>query len=82
MKLVPEKHRFKAFHTKTLSRLQNDGTVMQVDTKNNHVVFYLENVSQEEIRFSFSIEQNLPVSDTRPASVHIYDYYETGRKPR
>ncbi|XP_067406891.1 ovostatin-like [Emydura macquarii macquarii] len=61
----------------SLQKLQNDGTVMQVDTKNNHVFFYLENVSQEEISFSFSVEQNLPVSDIKPASVHIYDYYET-----
>uniref|UniRef100_A0A8C3SM37 Alpha-macroglobulin receptor-binding domain-containing protein n=1 Tax=Chelydra serpentina TaxID=8475 RepID=A0A8C3SM37_CHESE len=44
---------------------------------NNHVFFYLANVSQEEISFSFSVEQNLPVSDIKPASVHLYDYYET-----
>uniref|UniRef100_A0A452GKJ6 Alpha-macroglobulin receptor-binding domain-containing protein n=1 Tax=Gopherus agassizii TaxID=38772 RepID=A0A452GKJ6_9SAUR len=44
---------------------------------NNHIFFYLANVSQEEISFSFSVEQNLPVSDIKPASVHLYDYYET-----
>uniref|UniRef100_A0A8C4JI23 OVOS protein n=1 Tax=Dromaius novaehollandiae TaxID=8790 RepID=A0A8C4JI23_DRONO len=33
---------------------------------------------QKEINFSFSVEQSLPVSDIRAASVHIYDYYETG----
>ncbi|XP_074851267.1 ovostatin-like [Carettochelys insculpta] len=61
----------------SLQQLQNDRTAMQVDTRNNHVFFYLQNVSREEISFSFSVEQNLPVSDIKPASVHIYDYYET-----
>ncbi|XP_044834940.1 ovostatin-like [Mauremys mutica] len=61
----------------SLQKLQDDRKVMQVDTRNNHIFFYLANVSQEEIRFSFSVEQNLPVSDIKPASVHLYDYYET-----
>uniref|UniRef100_A0A8C8S5M6 Alpha-macroglobulin receptor-binding domain-containing protein n=1 Tax=Pelusios castaneus TaxID=367368 RepID=A0A8C8S5M6_9SAUR len=31
----------------------------------------------KNISFSFSIEQDLPVSNLKPASVMIYDYYET-----
>uniref|UniRef100_A0A669QE22 Uncharacterized protein n=1 Tax=Phasianus colchicus TaxID=9054 RepID=A0A669QE22_PHACC len=31
----------------------------------------------KHIYFSFSVEQSLPVSDIKPAPVHIYDYYET-----
>ncbi|XP_050799023.1 ovostatin-like [Gopherus flavomarginatus] len=61
----------------SLQKLQDDRKVMQVDTRNNHIFFYLANVSQEEISFSFLVEQNLPVSDIKPASVHLYDYYET-----
>ncbi|CAM4441061.1 unnamed protein product [Caretta caretta] len=61
----------------SLQKLQDDRKVMQVDTKHSHVFFYLSNVTQEEISFSFSVEQNLPVSDIKPASVHLYDYYET-----
>ncbi|XP_075758604.1 ovostatin-like [Pelodiscus sinensis] len=61
----------------SLQEHQKTRTVMQVDTKNNHVFFYLRNVTQKEIRFSFSVEQSFPVSDIKPASVHIYDYYET-----
>ncbi|XP_023968757.2 ovostatin-like [Chrysemys picta bellii] len=61
----------------SLQKLQDDRKVMQVDTKHNHVFFYLANVTREEISFSFSVEQNLPVSDIKPASVHFYDYYET-----
>ncbi|XP_019345829.1 ovostatin [Alligator mississippiensis] len=61
----------------SLQELQNSRVVMHVETKNDHVLCYLEKVSQKEIRFSFSIEQSLPISNIQPASVQIYDYYET-----
>ncbi|XP_019371619.1 PREDICTED: ovostatin-like [Gavialis gangeticus] len=61
----------------SLQELQNSRVVMHVETKNDHVIFYLEKVSQEGIRFSFSIEQSLPISNIQPASVLIYDYYQT-----
>uniref|UniRef100_A0A452H628 Alpha-macroglobulin receptor-binding domain-containing protein n=1 Tax=Gopherus agassizii TaxID=38772 RepID=A0A452H628_9SAUR len=60
------------------SSLQKDQKVMQVETKQNHVLFYLESVSWTTLSFSFSVEQELPVSNIKPASVLIYDYYETG----
>uniref|UniRef100_A0A674J2B0 Alpha-macroglobulin receptor-binding domain-containing protein n=1 Tax=Terrapene triunguis TaxID=2587831 RepID=A0A674J2B0_9SAUR len=37
----------------------------------------LQKVSRKTISFSFSVEQDLPVSNIKPASVLIYDYYET-----
>ncbi|KGL79419.1 Ovostatin, partial [Tinamus guttatus] len=62
----------------SLEKLQHrDSIVNRVDTKNDHIVFYLQQVVQKEISFSFSMEQSLPVSDIKAASVHIYDYYET-----
>ncbi|NWX18238.1 OVOS protein, partial [Aegotheles bennettii] len=54
-----------------------DSVVDRVDIKNNHILFYLQQVSQKEISFSFSVEQSLPVSDIKPVPVHMYDYYET-----
>ncbi|KFM08371.1 Ovostatin, partial [Aptenodytes forsteri] len=54
-----------------------DSVVDHVDIKNNHILFYLQKVSQKEISFSFSVEQSLPVSDIKPVPVHMYDYYET-----
>ncbi|NXD24456.1 OVOS protein, partial [Spelaeornis formosus] len=54
-----------------------DSVVDRVDIKNNHILFYLQKVSQKEISFSFGVEQSLPVSDIKPVPVHIYDYYET-----
>uniref|UniRef100_A0A8B9CCY2 Alpha-macroglobulin receptor-binding domain-containing protein n=1 Tax=Anser brachyrhynchus TaxID=132585 RepID=A0A8B9CCY2_9AVES len=56
------------------SSLKKDSVVDRVDIKNNHIFFYLQKVT---ISFSFSVEQSLPVSNIKPAPVHIYDYYET-----
>ncbi|NXP49590.1 OVOS protein, partial [Heliornis fulica] len=62
----------------SLKELQYQNSVVDhVDIKNNHVLFYLQKVSQKEISFSFTVEQSLPVSDIKPVPVHIYDYYET-----
>ncbi|NWX05013.1 OVOS protein, partial [Caloenas nicobarica] len=62
----------------SLQKLQYQNSVVdRIDTKNNHIFFYLQKVSQKEISFSFSVEQSLPVSDIKPVPVHIYDYYET-----
>ncbi|NXE84536.1 OVOS protein, partial [Cochlearius cochlearius] len=62
----------------SLNKLQYQNSVVdRVDIKNNHVLFYLQKVSQKQISFSFSVEQSLPVSDIKPVPVHMYDYYET-----
>ncbi|KAF1671585.1 Ovostatin, partial [Pygoscelis papua] len=62
----------------SLKKFQYQHSVVdRVDIKNNHILFYLQKVSQEEISFSFSVEQSLPVSDIKPVPVHMYDYYET-----
>ncbi|KAM7130913.1 ovostatin-like [Ciconia maguari] len=62
----------------SLKKLQYQNSVVdRVDIKNNHILFYLQKVSQKEISFSFSVEQSLPISDIKPVPVHIYDYYET-----
>ncbi|XP_038615592.1 ovostatin-like [Tachyglossus aculeatus] len=61
----------------SMEKLQNDRTVQRVETKINHVYFYLEDVTRKQIQFSFTIEQDIPVSNIKPASVQLYDYYET-----
>ncbi|NWX48160.1 OVOS protein, partial [Steatornis caripensis] len=62
----------------SLKKLQYQNSVVdRIDIKNDHILFYLQKVSQKEISFSFSVEQSLPVSDIKPVPVHMYDYYET-----
>nr|XP_009917431.1 PREDICTED: ovostatin-like [Haliaeetus albicilla] len=62
----------------SLDKLIDSHRVMQVENKKNHVLLYLENISQkkrEEI--TFSVEQDFVVTHPKPAPVQIYDYYET-----
>ncbi|XP_077202374.1 ovostatin-like [Paroedura picta] len=59
----------------SLERLQSQ--VMRREKKNDHVLFYLKNVSSKAITLTFIVEESHPVSNIRPAQVNIYDYYET-----
>uniref|UniRef100_G3SPT5 Alpha-2-macroglobulin like 1 n=1 Tax=Loxodonta africana TaxID=9785 RepID=G3SPT5_LOXAF len=59
----------------SIEKLQRDGKIQRVETKTSHVFFYLESVTQEGIQFSFSVEQDALVSNIKPASIQLYDYY-------
>ncbi|NXU52225.1 OVOS protein, partial [Turnix velox] len=62
----------------SLDKLIDSHTVMQVETKKNHVLLYLQNISQKKKKeITFSVEQDFVVTHSKPASVQIYDYYET-----
>ncbi|KAM6420957.1 LOW QUALITY PROTEIN: ovostatin-like [Pluvialis apricaria] len=64
----------------SLDKLIDSHTVMQVENKKNHVLLYLENISQKTKKeITFSVEQDFVVTHSKPAPVQIYDYYETGR---
>ncbi|NXY89282.1 OVOS protein, partial [Alcedo cyanopectus] len=57
--------------------VDGDTEVMQVENKKNHVLFYLENMSQKKrIKITFSVEQDFVVTYPKPVPVQIYDYYE------
>nr|XP_023404495.1 LOW QUALITY PROTEIN: ovostatin homolog 2-like [Loxodonta africana] len=64
----------------SLEELENNGRVMKTEVKSGHVLFYLDNVKKEAKSFTFSVEQSNLVSNIRPASVMVYDYYEKGRQ--
>nr|XP_020760295.1 LOW QUALITY PROTEIN: ovostatin homolog 2-like [Odocoileus virginianus texanus] len=57
-------------------KLENNGQVMKSEFKNDHVLFYLENVSGTAKSFTFSVEQINHVANIQPAPVMVYDYYE------
>ncbi|XP_054019931.1 ovostatin-like [Dryobates pubescens] len=62
----------------SLDKLVAGHAVMQVETKKNHVLLYLENISQKKRKeITFSVEQDFIVTSPKPAAVQIYDYYET-----
>lgn len=60
----------------SIEELENNGHVIKTEVKNDHVLFYLENVSGTENSFTFSVEQSNLVSNIQPAPVMVYDYYE------
>ncbi|XP_074008218.1 LOW QUALITY PROTEIN: ovostatin-like [Numenius arquata] len=62
----------------SLDKLIESHTVMQVENKKNHVILYLQNISQKKRQeITFSVEQDFVVTHPKPAPVQIYDYYET-----
>ncbi|XP_058138739.1 ovostatin-like isoform X1 [Dasypus novemcinctus] len=67
---VPEKS--------SIEKLQRDGRVQAVEIKSPRIYFYLENLTKMSNQFSFSIQQEVLVSNIKPASIQLYDYYETG----
>ncbi|EQB79006.1 Alpha-2-macroglobulin precursor-like protein [Camelus ferus] len=69
--------------TSSTEELENNGQVMKSEVKNDHILFYLENVFGTAMSFTFSVEQINRVSNIQPAPVMVYDYYEKGatRKP-
>ncbi|KAF4022812.1 hypothetical protein G4228_014833 [Cervus hanglu yarkandensis] len=60
----------------SIEELENNGQVMKSEFKNDHVLFYLENVSGTAKSFTFSVEQINHVANIQPAPVMVYDYYE------
>uniref|UniRef100_A0A8C0WJP0 Ovostatin n=1 Tax=Castor canadensis TaxID=51338 RepID=A0A8C0WJP0_CASCN len=60
----------------SIEKLEKNGQVMKTDVKNDHVLFYLENVSDIATNFTFSVEQSNLVSNIQPAPVMVYNYYE------
>ncbi|XP_057413545.1 ovostatin homolog 2-like [Balaenoptera acutorostrata] len=59
-----------------IEELESNGQVTKSEFKNDHVLFYLENVCGTAKSFTFSVEQSNHVSNIKPAPVMVYDYYE------
>ncbi|XP_051059642.1 alpha-2-macroglobulin [Phodopus roborovskii] len=60
----------------TVKMLENSVNVSRTDISNNHVLIYLNKVSGQTLSLTFTVQQNVPVRDPRPAIVKVYDYYE------
>ncbi|EHB11229.1 Ovostatin-like protein 2, partial [Heterocephalus glaber] len=60
----------------SLEQLENSGQIMKTEVKNNHVLFYLDNVFDTANSFTFSVEQSNLVSNIHPAPVVVYNYHE------
>uniref|UniRef100_H3AM54 Alpha-2-macroglobulin n=1 Tax=Latimeria chalumnae TaxID=7897 RepID=H3AM54_LATCH len=57
--------------------LNQTALVGRTETKANQVIIYLERLTSEKQEYTFTIEQDFVVETLKPASVKIYDYYNT-----
>ncbi|XP_040473498.1 alpha-2-macroglobulin-like protein 1 [Falco naumanni] len=58
--------------------LKRQNLVKKVEVQPNQVTIYLDQLTKEEETFAFAATQDFPVKNLQPATVTLYDYYETG----
>ncbi|XP_058938489.1 alpha-2-macroglobulin isoform X2 [Kogia breviceps] len=61
----------------TVKMLKTSDHVSRTEVSNNHVLIYLDKVTNQTLSLSFTVLQDIPVRDLKPAIVKVYDYYET-----
>ncbi|XP_058436482.1 pregnancy zone protein isoform X2 [Marmota monax] len=61
----------------TVKMLERSSYVSRTEVSNNHVLIYVDQVTNQTLSFSFTVLQDIPVRDLKPAIVKVYDYYET-----
>nr|XP_023970153.1 alpha-2-macroglobulin-like [Chrysemys picta bellii] len=60
-----------------MEQLEGYHHIHRTELSTNHVLLYMEQVSNVTQSFSFAVEQDFPVQSLKPALVKVYDYYET-----
>ncbi|NXO30755.1 A2ML1 protein, partial [Cisticola juncidis] len=64
---------------KSVVELKRQNLVKKVEVQPDQVTIYLDQLTKdEEETFSFRAQQDFVVSNLQPATVSLYDYYETG----
>ncbi|XP_042665577.1 alpha-2-macroglobulin isoform X1 [Centrocercus urophasianus] len=61
----------------SVRKLAHHQVIERTEFSTNHVLVYLEKLSNVTLSFSFTVEQDIPVQGLKPAQVKVYDYYET-----
>uniref|UniRef100_A0A7N5K9H1 Alpha-macroglobulin receptor-binding domain-containing protein n=1 Tax=Ailuropoda melanoleuca TaxID=9646 RepID=A0A7N5K9H1_AILME len=60
----------------SVKKLEKQFPVQRVDMDANHVLLYLEKLTNVTRSYSFKVEQTFVVQDLKPAFAEVYDYYE------
>ncbi|XP_051011619.1 pregnancy zone protein-like [Acomys russatus] len=61
----------------SVKKLQSQMNIQRTEVSTNHVLIYIEKLTNQTMSFSFLVEQDIPVKNLQPASIKVYDYYET-----
>ncbi|XP_065712134.2 alpha-2-macroglobulin-like protein 1 [Patagioenas fasciata] len=59
-------------------QLKRQKLVKKVEVEPDQVTIYLDKLTKEDETFTFTARQDFPVRNLQPATVTLYDYYETG----
>ncbi|NXW04218.1 A2ML1 protein, partial [Fregetta grallaria] len=62
----------------SMVELKRHKLVKKVEVQPDQVTIYLDELTKEEETFAFTATQDFPVRNLQPATVTLYDYYETG----
>ncbi|NP_031402.3 pregnancy zone protein precursor [Mus musculus] len=61
----------------SVKKLQDQPNIQRTEVNTNHVLIYIEKLTNQTLGFSFAVEQDIPVKNLKPAPIKVYDYYET-----
>ncbi|KAL6063987.1 hypothetical protein STEG23_028507, partial [Scotinomys teguina] len=61
----------------SVKKLQNQPNIQRTEVNINHVLVYVEKLTNQFLSFSFLVEQDILVKNLKPAPIKVYDYYET-----
>ncbi|KAM6473947.1 alpha-2-macroglobulin-like [Liasis olivaceus] len=61
----------------SIQKLERQAEVKRVEVSGDHVLLYLEELSNTSQQFSLTMEQNFLIRHLKPALIKVYDYYET-----
>ncbi|KAM8912899.1 pregnancy zone protein-like [Lycaon pictus] len=61
----------------SVRKLQEKPQIQRTEVSTNHVLIYFEELTNQTLSFSFSVEKDIQVDNLKPATVKAYDYYET-----
>ncbi|CAH2323047.1 pregnancy-zone L homeolog precursor [Pelobates cultripes] len=63
---------------KSVRELEKSKVIQRSDIQTDMVTLYLDELGHTPLKLSFTVEQDIKVKNLKPATVKIYDYYETG----
>ncbi|KAG8551451.1 hypothetical protein GDO81_004117 [Engystomops pustulosus] len=61
----------------TVRKLEKEKLIQRSDNPDDLVTLYLDQIDRNPVDLSFMVEQDVVVKDLKPATVKVYDYYET-----
>ncbi|XP_075072198.1 alpha-2-macroglobulin-like [Mixophyes fleayi] len=64
----------------SIRRLEETKVMQRSDIQNDIVTLYLNEIRPIPQHVSFKVTQDIEVKDLKPATVKVYDYYETAEQ--